>query len=90
MPPSQVYHQVGGALRAAIRKLHPVPMRRLVQFARVTVAAGDAEWIAFPLFGEQTFSLVTKNGSTLLYPGEHALIFSRGHGKEVTLSFTLS
>ena len=85
----QVYHQVGGALRTSISKLHPVPLRRLVQFERVTVAAGQAQRMVFS-FDEQTFSLVTKNGSTLLYHGEHALIFSRGYGAEVTLSFILS
>jgi hypothetical protein len=33
----QVYHQVGSNLRATIMKQHPVPLRRLVEFERVTV-----------------------------------------------------
>ena len=33
----QVYHQVGSKLRATIKQQHPVPLRRLVEFERVTV-----------------------------------------------------
>ena len=33
----QVYHQVGTELRASIIQQHPVPLRRLVEFERVTV-----------------------------------------------------
>lgn len=33
----QVYHQVSKELRVAITKQHPVPIRRLVDFERVTV-----------------------------------------------------
>ena len=38
---------------------------------------------------QDTFSLVTWNGSKRLYSGKHTLIFSRGYGPDVTLNYTL-
>jgi beta-glucosidase len=86
----QVYHRVSEALRTSIAKLHPVPRRRLIEFERVTVAPGKAEQIAFPPFDAQSFALVSKNGTKVVYPGQHSLVFSRGHGTEIVLNFTLS
>ena len=40
--------------------------------------------------GQETFALVTRNGSKNLYSGEHSLIFSRGHGPDVRLNYTFS
>jgi hypothetical protein len=84
----QVYHQVSEALRVSITKLHPVPLRRLIEFERVTVAAGKAAKVAFPPFNAASFALVSKNGSQVVYPGQHSLVFSRGHGTEIVLNFT--
>ena len=86
----QVFHEVSETLRTAITKLHPVPIRRLVEFERVTVSPGGIQRIAFPAFDAKTFELVNATGGNTLYTGEHALVFSRGHGEEVSLNFTLS
>ena len=86
----QVFHEVSETLRTAITKLHPVPFRNLVDFERVTVSPGEVQRIAFPAFDAKTFELVNATGGNTLYTGEHALVFSRGHGEEVSLNFTLS
>ena len=39
----QVFHEVSETLRTAITKLHPVPIRRLVEFERVTVSPGEIQ-----------------------------------------------
>ena len=66
-----------------------VPLRRLVDFQRVTVAPGEVARVAFSPFDAEAFSLVTTNGSKAVYPGGHSLVFSRGHGEEIQLNFTL-
>lgn len=78
-----VFHAAGDAVRAAAP--HPVPLRRLVGFERVTVAPGGAATAAFAL-GEDALKLVNQAGDRVLYKGEHHLIFSRGNGADVTFS----
>lgn len=84
-----VYHVAGAAVRAAATKTHPVPLRSLVGFERVTLGAGTTQTIHFPPFERKSFELVNADGNRTLYPGEHSLVFSRGHGAEVAVNVTL-
>ena len=75
------YHAAGDDVRA--RAGHPVPRRALVDFARVSVAAGASERVEFHLTSD-ALKLVDADGARVLYSGAHSIIFSRGHGDEVT------
>ena len=73
------YHAVGNAIREKASKLHPVPLKALVEFDRVVDLAPQAsQKVAFALDVEQALSVTTADGSKVVYPGEHQLIFSTG------------
>ena len=83
-----VFHSVGDAIRAAAT--HPVPKKALVEFARVRVARGAAETIAFELDTAKALSLVNAAGNRVVYPGEHALLFDAGdESKPVEIKITV-
>jgi hypothetical protein len=84
-----VYHVAGAVVRATATKTHPVPLRSLVGFERVTLGAGTTRTIQFRPFERKSFELVNADGNRTLYPGEHSLVFSRGHGAEVAVNVTL-
>ena len=74
----QVFHAVSDAIRETASVLHPVPIKQLVGFQRVTVAKGAIAGVAFTLDHDAALSLTTADGSRVVYPGEHSLIFSTG------------
>ena len=82
----QVYHSAGDAIRHAAN--HPVPLRSLVEFDRVSLPAGASTTIDFTL-PESAFSLVMADGNSTVYPGQRDIIFSRGNGQDVTIPVTL-
>ena len=84
-----VYHVAGAAVRAVATKTHPVPLRSLVGFERVTLDPGTTQTIHFRPFERKSFELVNADGNRTLYSGEHSLVFSRGHGAEVAINVTL-
>ena len=74
-----VFHAVGDSIRTRVDKLHPVPLRQLVDFARV----GDLEPrasanVTFALRREAAFSLTTASGAREVYSGEHRIVVSTG------------
>lgn len=86
----QVYHRVGPAIRAQAAKLHPVPLKQLVAFERLSgVKAGGSASVAFSM--EPTvLALTTANGSKAVYPGAHELVFSTGDAApDVTMLVTV-
>ena len=64
----QVYHAVGDAIRKAVTPVHPVPLKQLVGFERVSVKAGGSQPVDFS-FPASAFSLTTHDGSRKVYPG---------------------
>lgn len=56
---------------------HPLPLRALVEFERVAVAAKQSVTVNFKL-SNQNLLLVNKEGERVLYPGSHELIFTNG------------
>eukprot|EP00443_Scrippsiella_acuminata_P015208 CAMPEP_0115234328 /NCGR_PEP_ID=MMETSP0270-20121206/34737_1 /TAXON_ID=71861 /ORGANISM="Scrippsiella trochoidea, Strain CCMP3099" /LENGTH=774 /DNA_ID=CAMNT_0002649073 /DNA_START=30 /DNA_END=2354 /DNA_ORIENTATION=+ len=75
----QVYHRAVDIGSVS----HPLPRRALIDFARISIqAAGSAE-VKFRI-ERAGLELVNEHGVRKLYPGMHQLIFSRGHGEEIT------
>jgi len=72
-----VFHNVSDAIRH--KATHPIPLKALVAFQRVSVAVGNSTSFSLPL-PSSIFEVVDENGDKRLYPGSHSLIFSRGHG----------
>ena len=74
-----VFHEVGDSIRAKAAKLHPVPLRQLVDFARVGHLAPQASTnVTFILQREAAFSLTTASGEREVYSGEHRVVVSTG------------
>ena len=55
---------------------------------RARIAAGSVANLEF-LLGEAALALVNATGGRQLYAGQHALVFSRGHGPEVAVNVTV-
>ena len=83
-----VFHVAGEDVRARVRDAHPAPARSLVGFERARIAAGSVANLEFRL-GEAALALVNATGGRQLYAGQHALVFSRGHGPEVAVNVTV-
>jgi hypothetical protein len=73
-----VYTRPSAAVRTTAAALHPVPLKQLVDFERLSnIKAGGIATIGFAL--EPTvLALTAANGSKLVYPGQHEIIFSTG------------
>ena len=65
-----------------------MPIKRLVDFERSTIAAGASATVAFKI-PKQSLSLTTADGTKKIYSGEHELVFSTGNGDEVNVSITV-
>ena len=79
-----VYHSAGRDIREKVK--HPVPIKQLIDFQRVTVLHDQTEKVTFGI-ESSGFALVDENGEKIVYKGQHDIIVSRGHGEEVTFSF---
>jgi len=84
-----VFDALSGPVRkAAAAAGHPVPIKRLVDFGRVSVDPGAAATITFDI-DQAALGLTTADGSKKPYPGVHNLVFSRGNGADVTVAVEL-
>ena len=83
-----VFDSLSAAIRTTVGKAHPVPIKRLVDFERVTVAAGAEADVKFSI-PKEALSLTTADGSKKLYSGSHELVFSRGNGEDTTVAVTV-
>jgi len=66
----------------------PLPIKQLVAFRRVALAQGASVSLSV-VVPAADLGLVDDAGSTVLFPGEHALVLSRGHGPTLTLHVTV-
>eukprot|EP00300_Choanocystis_sp_HF-7_P007731 c1547_g1_i1.p1 GENE.c1547_g1_i1~~c1547_g1_i1.p1 ORF type:complete len:201 (+),score=52.14 c1547_g1_i1:78-605(+) len=69
------YHNVSADIRTAAD--HPIPLKALVNFARVSVAQGATAAVTLK-FDATAFQVVNKAGASTLYEGVHQLTFSTG------------
>jgi beta-glucosidase-like glycosyl hydrolase len=83
-----VYDALSDQVRAAVGAAHPVPIRRLVDFQRGSLAAGASATIQFSITSEM-LQLKTADGSSKSYAGVHNLVFSRGNGNDQIVPITL-
>jgi beta-glucosidase len=72
----QVYHSVGDDVREIAN--HPVPLKALVDFARVQVQPGETEVVQFTFDEMTVWTLVNEHGKKVIYPGTHKLLFTNG------------
>jgi len=72
-----VFHVAGTAIRNSA--LHPVPLKSLVGFERVTLSAGESTSVDFTL-EEDAFALTNQKGESVVYPGEREIVFSYANG----------
>ena len=82
----QVYHAAGASIRSSVK--HPVPLRSLVGFERVSVAAHATATVSFELTTDALL-LTTAEGDRMLYPGERQLIFTNGVNATVSISVSV-
>ena len=64
-----------------------MPLKQLVAFERVSLAAGASVTVHFALSPDDALAVTADDGSKVVYPGAHALIVSRGHGDDLVLSW---
>lgn len=83
-----VYDALSQAVRSAVGNSHPVPIKRLVDFERTTLAAGGSATLQFTI-PKQSLAITTADGSKKLYSGEHELVFSRGNGNDMSVKVTV-
>ena len=79
-----MYHKVSKEI--ASNADHPIPFKALVDFERLSIAAGDQGTLQFAVSSD-TFKVVNAKGEKVLYSGEHWLIFSRGNGDDTEIRF---
>ena len=81
-----VFHQAGDAIRKGVS--HPVPLKSLVQFDRVSLAPGGSATVNFQLT-DAAFELTTTDGNKTVIAGQRNILFSRGNGDDVSISVSL-
>ena len=62
-----------------------MPLKELVAFERVSIAAGAHATVSFDLSSER-FSLVDADGHRSIVPGAFDVVLSRGHGEDLVSS----
>ncbi len=81
----QVYHTVGEEIRSKAN--HPIAIKQLVEFERVSVAKGADVDVEISLTND-SFELVNEHGVSVVYPGEHTIMLERGVEGETPVKFT--
>jgi hypothetical protein len=66
----------------------PTAIKQLIGYQRVTLAAGASTVVTFKISATM-LSTVDRFGTRHVLGGEHELIFSRGHGEELTKTATV-
>ena len=68
---------------------HPVPLRSLIGFQRVSVAASNGSVTVQFELSLDDLELINETGEPRLYSGQHSIIVSRGHGAEAVFNVTV-
>ena len=84
-----VFHRPGAGVVARVNGAHPLPLRALVGFERVSAGAGAAAPVSFELPVAEALGYVNADGLTVLYPGTHFLDVSDGGAANVTITVVL-
>jgi xylan 1,4-beta-xylosidase len=81
-----VYHAVDTDIAAQVD--HPVPLRQLVAFERVSLDVGEAATVTFAI-GTDQLTLTNNDGDRVLYSGAHLFSVSDGTNEEGPLQLTV-
>jgi xylan 1,4-beta-xylosidase len=81
-----VYHRPSGDIVGRVAGAHPLPLKSLVAFERVSVTAGATASVNFNLDPATVLPFVNDVGASVLYAGQHFLDVSNGNGVNVTFS----
>jgi hypothetical protein len=84
-----VYDSLSDAIRTTVGSAHPLPIKRLLDFQRVSLATGTSATLTFAITAKM-LQLTTADGSKKSYTGMHNLIFSRGNGNDQTVPVTVT
>ena len=84
-----VYHRPSAAIVGRVAGAHPLPLRALVDFERVSVGAGAVGSVRFDIPVAEALAFVNEDGATTLYAGPHFLDVSNGNGVNVTIPVVL-
>ena len=84
-----VYDSLSAGIRSVVNGAHPLPGKRLINFARTSLDAGETTQVQFEILASE-LSVTTADGSPKLYEGTHNLVFSRGNGKDVVVPVAIS
>ena len=78
-------------LRSSLRTLPrgtPVELKRLFDWRRVNLAPGASATLSFSV-SMDTLAMVERGGDKALHTGDFDIVFSRGHGRELTAGLRL-
>jgi hypothetical protein len=81
-----VYHRPSSDIISRVNNAHPLPLKALVDFQRVSVSAGNIETVQFNIPIEEALGFINEDGATALYPGTHYFDICNGNTGNVTLS----
>ena len=81
-----VFHRPTAAIIGRVAGSHPLPLRALVEFERVSVAAGAVGSVHFDIADSEAFAFVNEDGASVIYPGLHFLDVSNGNGQNTTIA----
>ncbi len=84
-----VYDSLSAGIRSVVNGAHPLPRKRLINFTRTSLDAGESTQVDFEILASE-LSVTTADGSPKLYTGTHNLVFSRGNGKDVVVPVAIS
>ena len=85
-----LYAVAGADVRAAAAKRgHPVPLRSLVAFDRVSVGKGGAAKVRFAI-APSALALTDESGALRVYKGAYTFVATRGHGAQSVFHTTLA
>lgn len=73
----QLYHSASAGLRARIGDAHPVPLRSLVAFERVTVPSKATATVTLTL-GPEALALANQDGDRVVHAGAHEIQIKLG------------
>ena len=83
-----VYHRVSDAIRRNVSSLHPVPLRALVDFDRITLAKGAGGPLGFTTT-DSYLTLTDAQGRDVTYAGDHYIDITNGNGNPLTFTINV-
>jgi len=81
-----IFHRPSSDIISRVNGAHPLPLRALVGFERVSVSAGGSTMVQFDIPVEEALGFINEDGATALYPGTHYLDVSNGNTANITIT----